>query len=307
MKIKNKKISVVIPSYNHQAYVVNAIESVLTQDWPYIDLVVIDDGSTDRSPQILSDFYREKRGFRFISRPNKGLIKTLNEGLKIAEGEFFCLLASDDYLPPGSLSGRAAYLLANPDCVAVFGDALQLTGDKVSGQRVMDAKRRRLFELADPIPEFIKGVNLPIHTLMARTELFKNIGGFDVRYQYCEDLDPQLLLYLAGPIKFVDVPVYCLRQHQTNSSRTNPHVARADKVLLYRKYLEEIPQLAPYKKLIRHQLTRQYLLLGRYLNKTSTPPSNLEKKLFAGAVEYSWRDIRLLWHLLLLRIRGIID
>lgn len=306
MKIKGKKISVVIPSYNHQAYVLKAIESVLNQDWPHIDLIVIDDGSTDRSPQILSDFHQKQGGFRYISRSNKGLVKTVNEGLTIAEGEFFCLLASDDYLTPGSLSCRASYLIENPGCVAVFGDALQLTGDKVSDQRVMDAKRRRLFELADPIPEFLKGVNLPIHTLMARTEIFRNIGGFDERYQYCEDLDPQLLLYLAGPIKFIDVPVYYLRQHLTNSSRTNRYIARADKVLLYRKYLEEVPQLAPYKKLIRYQLTRQYLLLGRYLNKTGTP-SNLEKKIFAGAVKYSWRDMRLLWHLLLLRLRGSID
>lgn len=306
MKIKNKKISVVIPSYNHQAFVLNAVESVLQQDWPHIDLIVIDDGSTDSSPQILADFYREQGGFRFIARPNKGLIKTVNEGLALAEGEFFCLLASDDYLTPGSLSCRASYLLENLDCVAVFGDALQLTGDRVSEQRVMDAKRRRLFELADPIPEFIKGVNLPIHTLMARTEIFRNIGGFDERYQYCEDLDPQLLLYLAGPIRFIDVPVYCLRQHQTNSSRTNPHVARADKVQLYRKYLEEVPQLTPYRKLIRYQLTRQYLLLGRYLSKTSSP-SELEKKIFAGALKYCWRDMRLLWHLLVLRLRGTID
>ncbi|MEW6520288.1 MAG: glycosyltransferase [Thermodesulfobacteriota bacterium] len=306
MKIASRKISVVVPSYNHQAYVLNAIESVLRQDWPHIDLIVIDDGSTDRSPQLIADYHRQHGGFRFISRPNQGLIKTVNEGLALAEGEFFCLLASDDYLPSGSLSRRAAYLLENPDSVAVFGDALQLTGDKLSGQRVMDAKRRRLFNLADPIPEFIKGVNLPIHTMMARTEIFRNIGGFDRRYQYCEDLDPQLLLYLAGPIRFVDVPVYCLRQHQTNSSRTNPHVARADKVLLYRKYLEEVPQLAPYRKLIRQQLARQYLLLGRYLSKASNP-SDLERKIFAGALKYCWRDIRLLWHLLFLRLRGTLN
>ncbi len=306
MKIKEKKISVVIPSYNHQAYVLKAVESVLNQDWPHIDLIVIDDGSTDMSPKIISDFHQKKGGFRFVSRSNKGLIKTVNEGLSLSEGDFFCLLASDDYLAPGSLSCRASYLLENPDCVAVFGDAIQLVGNQVSDHRVMDIKRRRLFELTDPIPEFIKGINLPIHTMMAKTEKFRNIGGFDERYQYCEDLDPQLLLYLAGQIKFIDVPVYYLRQHLTNSSRTNPHVARADKVLLYRKYLEEIPQLNPYRKLIRYQLRRQYLLLGRYLRKARNP-SDMEKKLFAGALKYSWLDMRLLWHVVILRLRGSID
>jgi len=300
--MKNQKISVVIPSYNHQDYVLQAVESVLQQDWRNIDLIVIDDGSTDQSPELLADLHRRQGGFRFISRPNRGLVKTVKEGLAIAQGEFFCLLASDDYFTPGSLSSRAACLAAHPDCVAVFGDALLLSGGTVSGERVMDAKRRRLFEMADPIPEFIKGVNLPIHTLMARTAIFRQVGGFDERYQYCEDLDPQLLLYLAGPIRFIDLPVYCLRRHTTNSSRTNPHVARADKVLLYRKYLAEVPKLAPYRKLIEYQLRRQYLLLGRYLTQ-SAAPSVLEKEIFAGAIKYCWQDIRLLWHLLRLRFQ----
>jgi hypothetical protein len=97
------------------------------------------------------------------------------------------------------------------------------------------------------------------------------------------------------------VPVYCLRQHMTNSSRTNPHVARVDKVLLYRKYLEEVPKLAPYRKLIEYQLRRQYLLLGRYLSKSAAPTA-LEKEIFAGALKYSWCDIRILWHILRLRL-----
>jgi alpha-1,3-rhamnosyltransferase len=299
----NHKITVVIPSYNHANYVQQAVESVLEQDWPAIDLIVIDDGSTDGSPELLAELHRSRGGFRLLSRPNRGLVKTVNEGLALAEGEFFCLLASDDYLTPGSLSSRASYLAIHPDCVAVFGDALLLSDAGVSGERVMDAKRRRLFELADPVPEFIRGVNLPVHTLMARTAVFRGVGGFDERYQYCEDLDPQLLLYLAGPIRFLDVPVYCLRRHATNCSRTNPHVARLDKVLLYRKYLEEVPKLAPYRKLIAYRLRRQYLLLGRYLSKKSGAPSAREKEIFAGARKYCWQDIRLLWHLLRLRCR----
>lgn len=297
MNINNNKVSVIIPSYNHHSYVIHAIESVLAQDWPQIDLIVIDDGSTDGSLEILSNFHKSHGGFRFLTRPNKGIIKTLNEGLKIADGGFFCLLASDDYLPPGSLSCRASYLSKHPDCVAAFGDAQIVFGDEISDQRVMTEARKRLFKLSDPIPEFIKGVNLPIHTCMARTEILRKIGGFDERYSYCEDLDPQLRLYLAGPITFIDTPVYNIRKHLTNTSRTNPYVARIDKVLMYRKYLEEIKELAPYKKSLHYQLRRQYLLLGRYLSKTKAPGSR-EKAIFAGAWRYSWQDVRLLWHLL---------
>lgn len=300
---KDKIVSVVIPSYNHEVYVLKAVESVLQQDWPHIDLIVIDDGSTDTSPKLLSDFHKERGGFRLILNGNKGLIKTLNEGLHLAKGEFFCLLASDDYLLPGSLSNRAAFLSENLTCVGVFGDALRLQGDNLSDERVMNAKRRLLFDMQDPIPEFIGGVNWPIHTLMARTEIFKDVGGFDERYRSCEDLDPQLRLYLAGPVKFIDTPVYVIRQHLTNTTRLNPNVARFDKILLYHKYLEEIKQLAPYKRLIHHQLRRQYLLLGRYLDKTHRPDA-AEKEIFKGAWQYSWQDIRLLWYLVKSHLYG---
>jgi len=299
---KDQLVSVIIPSYNHQTYVLKAVESVLQQDWPYIDLIVIDDGSTDKTPELLTDLYKERGGFRLVLNSNKGLIKTLNEGLRLAKGDFFCLLASDDYLVPGSLSRRAVFLSDNPTCVGVFGDALRLQGDNLSDERVMNAKRRNLFQMGDPIPEFIKGINLPIHTLMVRTTIFRAIGGFDERYRYCEDLDPQLRLYLAGPIKFIDAPVYVIRQHMTNTTRLNPHVARVDKILLYRKYLEEIKQLIPYKRLVHHQLRRQYLLLGRYLSKADRPDT-VEKDIFKGAWQYSWQDIRLLWYLVRAHLR----
>lgn len=290
-------VSVIIPSYNHRQYVLQAIESVLNQDWPEIDLLVIDDGSSDGSAELIDEHQRTHGGYRFVSRENKGLVATLNEALASVCGDVLCLLASDDYLPPGSLSVRARLLQARPECVAVFGDGLRVHGEVQSVERILDERRKRLFAMEDPIPEFINGVNLPIHLLMARRQVFNDLGGFDPRYRRCEDLEIQLRLFLAGPVRFVDQPVYCYREHATNTSRVNPHVARGDKVLCYRKYLDEIPELAPYRKQIRYRLRRQYLLLGRYLRKTGqgTP---FEKELFKGGWEFAWQDVRLLWHLL---------
>ena len=76
-------VSIVIPSYNHRQYVVQAIESVLDQDWPEIDLIVIDDGSKDGSSEVIQELLDRRGGFRFVARENRGLIKTLNQGLAI--------------------------------------------------------------------------------------------------------------------------------------------------------------------------------------------------------------------------------
>jgi len=301
----SKKVSVLLASYNHSDYVLKAIDSVLEQNWPNVDLIVIDDGSTDGSPDLLSDFHKKHRGFRLvINSKNKGVVKTLNEGLRIAEGEFICNLGSDDYLAAGSLAIRASYLCEHPECVAVFADGYILCDDMITDQRIMSVKRRRLFEIDDPIPEFLKGVNLPIHTLMTRTALLRDIGGYDERYKKLEDLDVQLRLCLEGPIAFIDVPLYCFRMHNTNTSIVNPYIARADKVRMYDKYLMEIQQLVPYRKMIRYQLRRQYLLLGRYINKTKAPDP-VEREIFQGGWKYAYQDIRLLWHLVLCKFRQL--
>lgn len=290
-------VTVIIPSYNHKQYIIQAIESVLDQNWPHIDLIVIDDGSKDGSPEMLREYLKINGGFRLVTRENRGLISTLNEGMDLARGETVCFLASDDYLPPGSIAARARFLCDCPDYIAVFGDALMVNGNEVTSDRFMNEKLKQLFSISDPVPEFLRGVNLPVHTLMARREAFRAIGGFDPRYIFCEDLDVQLLLFLQGPVGFVDVPVYCYRRHETNISLTNRQIARADKVLCFRKYLEEIPALEPYRKLIRKRLRRHYLALGRYLRSTDGATLR-EKEVFDGGWEFAWRDIRLLWHLL---------
>lgn len=289
-------VSVIIPSYNHHQYVAQAIESVLDQSWPHVDLIVIDDGSNDGSRKIIRDLHQRRGGFRFYARENRGTIATLNELVELIRGEVFCVLASDDFLLPDSLSSRTEFLLSHPEHVAVFADGIKIEIAGGLEKRIIDEKRRRIFSLDDPIPEFLRGVNLPIHTMMARTETFKQIGGFDRRYRRCEDLDVQLLLFLEGKIGFVDTPVYCYRRHEANISGVHPQIARLDKVLCYKKYLEEIPRLIPYRDLIRYRLRRQYLLLARYLlDRGGCDPQ--ERLIVAGGWKFAWRDPRLLWYL----------
>ncbi len=293
-------VSVVIPSYNHRQYVVQAIESVLDQDWSDIDLIVIDDGSKDGSPELIRELQERRGGFRFVARENRGLIATLNELTSMAQGEALCLLASDDYLLPGSLSARAKFLVDHPEDVAVFGDGCQFNVESQEIEATLDERRRRLFSTADPLAEMLAGLHLPIHTMLVRRDVLRKIGGFDPRYRRVEDLEVQIRLFREGKVGFVDQPLYCYRWHESNTSRVDRQCARVDRVLCYKKLLEEVPEFAPYRKLLRYRLRRQYLLLARYLLEKGGGTTNERQVVFQGW-GLAWQDPRLLVDLVRLK------
>jgi len=293
-------VSVVIPSYNHCQYVVQAIESVLDQDWPEIDLIVIDDGSKDGSPEMIRELHERRGGFRFIMRENRGLIATLNELVALALGDALCLLASDDYLLPGSLSVRASFLLENPDSVAAVADGRQFNVETQNMEVTLDDRRRRLFLLPEPLKEMLAGLHLPIHTMLVRRRILNKIGGFDPRYRKVEDLEVQIRLFREGKVGFVDQPVYCYRWHESNTSRVDRQCARVDRVLCYKKLLEEVPEFASYRKLLRYRLRRQYLLLARYLLDKGGGTLEEREVVFHGW-GMAWQDPRLLVDLVRLK------
>lgn len=291
------KVSVLIPSYNHSRYIEEAVESVLAQDWPDVDLIVIDDGSTDESPRLLQALQQKHGSFQLLCRENRGLIATLNEGLSMATGEAVCLLASDDYLPQGSLKCRAEVLSADGSLAAVYGEGFGVNASGEVQEEMLDDFRRCMFREADPVALFLKGKNIPIHLLLMRKSLLDRIGGFDSRYRNCEDLDVQLLLFLTGGFCYIEAPVYHYRTHGENISIKNPHIATADKVRCFEKLLTEVPRLASYRGQISYRLRRQYLKLGRMINGGQCR-SNEDEQLFAGGWRYAWQDPRLLWHLI---------
>lgn len=293
--MSNNTVSVIIPSYNHQRYVLQAIESVLAQTWPEIDLIVIDDGSNDGSAELIRKFWEERGDFTFIGRENRGLIETLNEGLALAKGKYFCELASDDYLPIDSLEKRAGFLNDHSDCVAVFADGFMVREEKETQERFLYDKRKRLFDQENPIPDLLRGVLPVFATGLFVTEVLRSIGGFDSEvFRYYEDLETPVRLCQKGKVVSLDIPVIFRRAHETNTSRITHHV-RAEKVRCYKKF-EKDPSLSPYRGIIRCRLRRHYLALGRYLRQGQG--TEREKVLFRTAWPFVWRDPRLLWYLL---------
>ncbi|CDX40869.1 Glycosyl transferase [Mesorhizobium sp. SOD10] len=108
-------ISVLLPVYNAEPYVAAAVQSILRQDYGRLELIAIDDGSTDRSLEILDRCRRDDSRVSIISRENRGLVASLNEGLAIAQGELVARMDADDFAYPWRLSRQAALFAARPE------------------------------------------------------------------------------------------------------------------------------------------------------------------------------------------------
>ena len=110
-------VSIVIPSYNHERFIRDSIKSVIDQSYQNIELIIIDDGSTDVSVEKIQELIPlcEKRftRFEFRHRPNKGLSATLNEALEWAQGEYFSSLASDDIILKDKIKIQTKFLRQN--------------------------------------------------------------------------------------------------------------------------------------------------------------------------------------------------
>jgi len=122
------QVSVVIPVWNGERYLKEAIESILNQDFPDFELIIIDDGSTDDSGRIAVTFAHDKRVI-VLTQENAGVVVARNNGLQIAKGEFVAFLDADDIAKRDRFSKQVAYLQANPE-VAVVGSHITYFSDK---------------------------------------------------------------------------------------------------------------------------------------------------------------------------------
>jgi alpha-1,3-rhamnosyltransferase len=117
-------VSIVIPAYNHENYIEEAIDSIMNQTYKNIELIVINDGSTDKTDNIIRNALKKYNNvFKYISKENEGLIKTLNYSLGLVSGKYFKLLASDDILLPEYLDKMVNYLEGKPDYGMVYSDS----------------------------------------------------------------------------------------------------------------------------------------------------------------------------------------
>lgn len=211
-------VSIVIPSYNHERFIQDCIKSVIDQDYENIELIIIDDGSIDRSvekiKQMIPACETRFTRFRFINRNNKGLSATLNEAIEWCKGKYYSAIASDDILFPTKTSTLLKYLEEDKDLAGVFCGCYILNNE---GTRIAYKRVKECFYLFDEL--ILQRVTIIAPTQLLRLDALRSVGGYRVNL-YIEDWYMWLVLSERKfKLRGVDLLLVGYRQHPENSSK----------------------------------------------------------------------------------------
>jgi glycosyltransferase involved in cell wall biosynthesis len=202
-------VSCILAVYNARRYVREAAESILQQTYRDFELILLDDGSTDGSAEILDELAARDPRVRLVRRPNKGLTPTLNEGLALAGGPFVARMDADDVSLPERFEKQVAFLESRPDVVCV--------GSQIE---TMDPYGSRLDRPLHPLThgqidaDLLKGIGWSIvhPAAMMRTLAVRRVGGYREQFSTSQDLD--LWLRLAEVGQLANLPDVLLRYRQ---------------------------------------------------------------------------------------------
>lgn len=210
------RISVIIPTYNRAPLLKNAIESVLGQTYSVYEIIVVDDGSTDETGQVLGKYIETDagRGQRicYVYQQRQGKSLALNNGLQHVQGEWVAFLDSDDVWLPDKLEWqvRAIQQFEN-HCGACFTDARFINNPYIKAtafQRARKYYKDLIGWVPDPV-QFVASIphGVMMQTLIVRTTVMRQIGEFDSKLFLHEDSDFLFRLALATKLCFVDLPL----------------------------------------------------------------------------------------------------
>lgn len=217
----NPLVSVLLPVYNAEQYLRVALQSLLTQTYSHFEIIAVDDGSSDRSLQILQELASADDRIRIISRPNTGIVGALNDALQAARGQFIARMDADDRSLPTRLEKQVRFLQDNPEVVAVGCEAF-LCDPKgtVFGTLTRQQTRPRIDD-ADVTMRVLDVGEFLLHSaLMIPTEHFRAVGGYRKQYEWIEDADLYVRLAERGRLACLPEKLHVYRQHLGSVCRT---------------------------------------------------------------------------------------
>ena len=225
--------SVIIPNFNHGKFIRNAISSILNQSVQPLEIIVIDDASTDGSVPIVEKLIEEFPSVRLIrNKKNKGVVHGMNLGTMEAEGDIILYRAADDHLMPDSLSAVQEAFAKKPNASIAFGETIFFQHEPSRGTKETLAlsEKTRFFEKNELLKHWIPDFNLPSSACFVRKKAVLSVGGFKENAKWHSDWLCFTTIALRDGLTFIPKPITGFRlnpQSYGNSNLMNQGSQRA--------------------------------------------------------------------------------
>lgn len=213
------KVSVIIPAYNGDRYLAEAIDSVLQQTYQDYEIIVVDDGSTDHTAQVAQQY---GKAVRYLTQANQGVAASRNLGLAAALGDYIAFLDQDDILLPHKLSSQAAMLDQDPDLGIVNSGWQIYRGNSISDQQDRAEAAVKPWEQIPQLTSADLIIWKPVFlgAMLFRRNWLERVGGFNTSLEQTPDVDLVMRLAKIGcPAAWVEQITVKYRQHETNASK----------------------------------------------------------------------------------------
>jgi glycosyltransferase involved in cell wall biosynthesis len=212
--MKQPLVSVILPTYNRAWALKTAIDSVLFQNYPNIELIVIDDGSQDNTKKLLKDY---KNQIRVLTQENAGVSAARNRGIEKSRGEFIALLDSDDSWDKKKISCQMDFFMANPEALICQTQEVWIRNHKRVNPKIKHKKPSGMI--------FEQSLNLCLvspSAVMMKREIFEQKGYFNEKFLVCEDYDLWLRISSTIPVFLIDKP-YTIKNGGHKDQLSNLH------------------------------------------------------------------------------------
>ena len=246
------KVSVIIPTYNCAQYITEAVDSVLNQTYKNFEVIVIDDGSTDNTKEVLAS-YIDKKQIYYIYQANKGPGAARNAGIDKARGNYIAFLDADDLLFPNSISRRISFLNKHPQVGMVFTDVYRINERDGSLWSEKHLRENRFLELFSSAviykcpPYYIfdkKFFDLAIRhhpfiktpTVLIRKSIMDTIGGFNEGLRAAQDVDLWLRVSRCVPLAYIDEALSLWNNYRSSITKNFP-VLFGNSIIYYKSLL----------------------------------------------------------------------
>ncbi len=284
-------VSIVVPAYNIEKYISQTLESIIGQTYENIEIIVVDDGSTDTTLHAIHEYAKKDARLVVFSQANKGLSAARNAGFRLAKGEYLCIIDADDIMMPEKVEQQLCFLQAHPSA--------DFTYSKV---RYFVNETHQLCIRDMPTPEgqevhselLKKGNLISPNSVFFRKSVFDTVGGFDESLRSAEDLDYWLFLSGKG-VNFLHQDQYLTLCRMRQDSLT------ADSVTMYSSVVRVFEKHLPasfWSRITSSQLIKnKFLLQLAYMRRpalraNSAPSASVNRSFFSKLLNRAYLSLR---------------